>query len=180
MKALPKPLWYYRNLAAADPDIGWTEIPDCPMERFTRIIESRAREHPEKKQTSIEFRARVFSEAAWSSQKIAQIEPPEWRGEYAWLYPIALVDGTFEADARRLWAAAYATIRTDWDAAKVVLLLDEFERVGLLRRAKDENGRTWGYWVGSDKFGPTKASIKKARYKTGRLDLFFSPEQLAA
>jgi hypothetical protein len=60
------------------------------------------------------------------------------------------------------------------------LLLDEFERVGLLRRAKDEDGRIWGYWVGSDKFGPTMATIKQARYKTGRLDLFFPQEQLAA
>jgi len=118
--------------------------------------------------------ARVFSESAWKSDKIFNIKPIEWRAEYAWVYSIALADGTFEASARLVWMAAYASIRPDWDVEKVGQLLDEFERVGLLRRATDTDSKVWGWWVGSDKFLPTPERCEKKRYKTGRRDLFTS------
>jgi hypothetical protein len=84
--------------------------------------------------------------------------------------PLAFVDGTFEADARSIWSRAYAYGRPDWDADKVAKLLDEFERVGLLQRTKDEDGRVWGFWVGSDKFLPAPAH--RERYKAGKRALF--------
>jgi hypothetical protein len=115
--------------------------------------------------------ARVFNEAAWKSDKVLNIQPAEWIPEYAWLYSIALVDGTFEASPRLIWMAAYAG-RLDWDASKVGQLLDELERVGLLARTKDETGKVWGRWVGSEKFLPSKAHVDSHRYKKGRSDLF--------
>jgi len=116
--------------------------------------------------------ARIFSEDAWKSDKISKIVPSSWRPEYAWLYSIALADGTFEADAHKVWVSAYACVRPDWTCAKVEKLLKEFERVGLLRFATDENGKLWAEWIGSGKFLPTPERCKTNRYKTGRSDIF--------
>jgi hypothetical protein len=44
--------------------------------------------------------ARLVSERMWHSKKISSINPKEWQPEYAWLQPMAFVDGTFEADPR--------------------------------------------------------------------------------
>jgi hypothetical protein len=116
--------------------------------------------------------ARVFNEAAWKSDKVFNIQPVEWRAEYAWVYSIALADGTFEASPRLVWMVAYASVRPDWDIEKVGHLLDELARVGLLRRTQDEQGKVWGRWVGSEKFLPSQERCKTNRYKTGRGDLF--------
>jgi|ERR1700723_2212977 len=64
------------------------------------------------------------------SDKIDNINPVSWRPEYAWLYPIALADGTFEAAPKLVWGKAYAVVRPDWNIEQVGQLLDEFERVG--------------------------------------------------
>jgi hypothetical protein len=116
--------------------------------------------------------SRLFSEAVWMSEKIDSLQPQEWRPEYAWLYPIALADGTFEAAPKLVWGAAYAFSRPDWNPAKVAKLLDELERVGLLTRQADESGKVWGRWVGADKHLPTPERAKKLRLKRGRGDLF--------
>jgi hypothetical protein len=116
--------------------------------------------------------ARVVSEKLWTSEKLRYVQPPEWRSEYAYLLPISLADGTFECDPHRIWSQAYSYLREDWNAEKVGRLLDEFCRVGLLWRAEDENGRLWGFWVGSEKFLPSKERCKKKRYRVGRADLF--------
>jgi hypothetical protein len=114
--------------------------------------------------------ARVISEKIWHSTKIANIQPKEWRPEYAWLVAIAFVDGTFEADARDIWARAYAYSRPDWSAEMVAQLLDELERVGLIQRVKDADGRVWGFFTGSDNFTPPPS--KKSHYKAGKRSLF--------
>jgi hypothetical protein len=116
--------------------------------------------------------ARVVSEKIWSSQKVRNINPEEWQPEYSWLLPIAAADGTFEADAHLVWAQAYSCNRRQWNTENVGRLLDELERVGLLQRADDENGKVWGRWVGSEKFLPSKERCRTNRYKTGRGDLF--------
>jgi hypothetical protein len=113
---------------------------------------------------------RVISEKIWHSSKLAKVQPQEWRPEYAWLVAIAYVDGTFEADPRDIWARSYAYSRPDWSAEKVAQLLDEFERVGLLQRITDKDGRVWGFWTGSDNFTPPPS--KKSHYKAGKRSLF--------
>lgn len=114
--------------------------------------------------------ARIISERLWHSSKVSNIQPKEWRPEYAWLVAIAFVDGTFEADPQEIWARAYAYSRPDWNAEKVVQLLDEFERVGLLQRIKDKDGRVWGFWTGSDNFTPPPS--KRNHYRAGKRSLF--------
>jgi len=120
--------------------------------------------------------ARVISEKIWHSSKLANVQPQEWRPEYAWLVAIAYVDGTFEADPRDIWARAYAYSRPDWSAEKVAQLLDEFERVGLLQRITDKDGRVWGFWTGSDNFTPPPS--KKSHYKAGKRSLFSQNEDV--
>lgn len=114
--------------------------------------------------------ARLISERVWHSKKLSNVHPKEWQPEYTWLLPISFVDGTFEADAQDIWARAYAYAREDWDAGKVAKLLDEFERVGLLQRTTDADGRIWGFWVGSDNFLPPPSH--RERYKVGKRSLF--------
>jgi hypothetical protein len=121
--------------------------------------------------------ARVFNEAAWKSDKVFSIQPVEWRAEYAWLYSIALADGTFEASSRLVWLAAYASVRPDWDQDKVARLLDELERVGLLQRASAEDGKVWGRWVGSEKFLMSEERCLKLRLKMGRRGIFLTASE---
>jgi hypothetical protein len=162
---------YRRALAAANAKLGWAEVPDCPMEIFAQILAERERAHPEQAVPTMEYRARVFSESAWRSEKVLNIQPASWIPEYSWLYSLALADGTFEAAPRLVWMTAYVG-RPDWTVEQVSKLLDELERVGLLERRADENGKVWGRWVGSEKFLPTNTQIEQCRYKTGRGDLF--------
>jgi len=84
--------------------------------------------------------------------------------------PISFVDGTFEADDTLIWSQAYACARPDWTPDNVAQLLHEFERVGLLRRVKDADGRVWGFWTGSDNFLPPPSH--RDRYKNGKRSLF--------
>ena len=43
----PVAIYYRRALAAANPELGWDEIPDCPMHFFTRLMWMREQAHPE-------------------------------------------------------------------------------------------------------------------------------------
>lgn len=173
-----QPQHYWRALAAANEKIGWEVIPDCPWNVFVQLMTLREQQHPEAAAPTIDYRARVFSEDAWKSEKVLNIQPAAWIPEYAWLYSIARADGTFEAAPRLVWMAAYVG-RSDWNVEQVGKLLDELERVGLLRRSKADDGKVWGFWVGSEKYGPSKERIEKARYKKGRSDLFANSDGAA-
>src|ERR1700722_13635695 len=90
----------------------------------------------------------VDGEALWRSDKLAQVQPPEFRSEYANLIPLAESDGSFEANARRVWTEVYSYNRPDVTPDLVEDMLNEFERVGMIRRTKDENGKVWGIFIG--------------------------------
>jgi hypothetical protein len=114
--------------------------------------------------------SRVIKDGVWLSSKLASVQPQEWRPEYVWLLIGSFVDGTFEADPARIWARAYAYSRPDWSAEKVAKLLDEFERVGLLQRTKDEQGRVWGLWTGPQYVKVSDS--RKTHYAVGKSALF--------
>ena len=112
----------------------------------------------------------VDGEAVWTSDKLAKVEPLEFRAEYTNLLPLAEADGTFEANARRVWKEVYSYNRQDITVDLVEDILDEFERVGMLLRKKDEDGKVWGYWVGIESRLPSIS--QRDKYKPGKASLF--------
>ena len=93
-------------------------------------------------------------EGLWRSDKLALVEPATRRAEYANLLPLALANGVFEANPRRIWSAVYSYNRPDVTLQDVEAMLDEFERVKLLFRwAEPSTQKVWGFWVGIDKPG---------------------------
>jgi hypothetical protein len=103
----------------------------------------------------------IDGEGLWRSDKVAQVEPPSFRAEYACLLPLALANGVFEANARRIWTMVYSYNRPDVSVEQVEKILAEFERVKLLFRWT-EAGKAWGYFVGIDKPGrlPAPSRLK--------------------
>jgi hypothetical protein len=95
----------------------------------------------------------VDGEGLWRSDKLSMIEPASRRAEYANLLPLALSNGVFEANPRRIWATVYSYNRPDVTLEDVVEILDEFERVKLLFRWTAADGKVWGYWTGIEKPG---------------------------
>jgi hypothetical protein len=103
----------------------------------------------------------IDGEGLWRSDKLAQVEPPSFRAEYACLLPLALANGVFEANPRRIWATVYSYNRPDVGVEQVEKILAEFERVKLLFRWMDA-GKAWGYFVGIEKPGrlPAPSRLK--------------------
>jgi len=112
----------------------------------------------------------VDGDALWRSDKLAQVQPPEFRAEYANLIPLALADGTFECNPRRVWADVYSYNRPDVDVRLVEKILSEFTRVGLLKCKTDENGKVWGFWNGIETRLPSEST--RERYKNGNSSIF--------
>lgn len=110
----------------------------------------------------------VDGDAIATSEKIAAVQSPSYRAEFAYLLTFALADGTFEADPRLIWTKYYAFNREDITQETIAAILAEYERVDLLRRWKVEN-KTWGWWVGNDKPGrlPKPSDVKAGRYGVG-------------
>lgn len=108
----------------------------------------------------------VDGDALWRSDKLAQVQPPQYRAEYANMIPLALADGWFECNPRRVWADVYSYNRPDITLEMVEDILKEFERVNLLSRKSDEKGKVWGYWVGIEKRLPCES--QRERYKQAK------------
>ena len=69
-------------------------------------------------------------EGIWRSDKLFRVEPAWMRAEYANLIPLALANGVFEANPRRIWSQVYSYNRTDITTQDVEKILEEFGRVG--------------------------------------------------
>jgi hypothetical protein len=94
----------------------------------------------------------IDGEALWLSNKLRQV-PEEYRPEYANLIPLALANGTFECDPRKIWARVYIYNRPSVTLQAVEEMLNSFERAKMLFRWQAEDGAVWGYWVGIEKPG---------------------------
>jgi hypothetical protein len=100
----------------------------------------------------------------WKSGKIARIQPEWIRAEYANWIPLALANGSFEADTRRIWATVYSYNRPDISIDDVDEIKREFCRVGLIFLWLDDaSGKIWGYFTGIEKPGrlPAKSRLDK-------------------
>jgi len=118
----------------------------------------------------------IDGEALWRSNKLNQVQPLKFRAEYANIIPLAEADGTFEADPRRVWADVYSFNRPDMTQEMVTAMLVSFEKVGMLVRKADENGKIWGKFIGIDGRLPSEST--KNRYKKGKPSLFKDVEPL--
>ena len=87
----------------------------------------------------------------YDSAKLAGLPADEYRAEYVWLLGLAGPNGSFEWCVRRLWAATYAPMR-DKTSEDLRRYLDAFLAAGLLVKW-EQDGKTWGYFTGSDKPG---------------------------
>ncbi len=108
--------------------------------------------------------------ALWKSDKINRIQPEWMRAEYANWIPLALANGSFEADTRRIWASIYSYNRPDISFENAEEIKREFCRVGLLFLWPDEaSGKTWGYFTGIEKPGrlPAKSRLDKKHEPIG-------------
>src|SRR6185312_12072676 len=90
----------------------------------------------------------VDGDKIWASDKIGQIQPESFRSEYANLLPLALANGSFECSPRRIWRDVYFYNRPSFLESWVEHLLNELERVRLLFRWKELDGKVWGFWIG--------------------------------
>ena len=96
----------------------------------------------------------VDGDGLWRSDKLAEVTPAWMKAEYANLIPLALANGTFEANPRRIWSTVYSYNRPEISLQQVEDMLAEFERVKLLFRWFDgATGKQWGYFVGIEKAG---------------------------
>jgi hypothetical protein len=99
----------------------------------------------------------------WRSDKIARVEPPKARPEYANILPLAFANGSFECSPRKVWASVYSYNRPDVSVEDVETFLSAFESTGLLFRWNEPDGKSWAYFTGIDKPGrlPGQSRRKK-------------------
>lgn len=110
----------------------------------------------------------VDGDRIWTSDKIAQVEPESFRAEYANLLPLGLANGSFECEDQRVWRDVYAYNRPSVGFDDVQDILDEFERVRLLFRWHDDQGKIWGFWVGIKSEGLLPSKSQQKDYKKGK------------
>lgn len=106
----------------------------------------------------------------WKSDKLARIQPERIRAEYANWIPLALANGVFEADTRRIWATVYSYNRPNISFEDAEEIRRELCRVGLLFLWPDEpSGKVWGFFVGIDKAGrlPPQSRLSKKHAEVG-------------
>ena len=106
----------------------------------------------------------IHGEGIWRSDKLARVEPLWVRAEYANLIPLALANGVFECNPRRVWSEVYSYNRTDITVQDVkTVILPALVGVGLLFCWKDEDGKDWGYWPGIEKPGRLPGKSRRGR-----------------
>jgi hypothetical protein len=109
----------------------------------------------------------IEGEGIWLSDKIAKL-PEKFRAEYANILPLALADGIFECEPRRVWCTVYAYNRPEITVEYVTEMLNLMEDVGLIVRAEHE-GHKWAFFIGIDKPGRLPEPSKRGRYTTSGL-----------
>jgi hypothetical protein len=106
----------------------------------------------------------------WQSEKIARVQPEWMRSEYANWIPLALANGSFEADTRRIWSTVYSYNRPDISLDDADEIKREFCRTGLLFLWPDQaSGKIWGYFTGIEKPGrlPARSRLDKKHEPIG-------------
>ena len=111
----------------------------------------------------------VDGAGVWRSDKLARVEPEWVRAEYANLLPLALANGVFELNSRRIWSDVYSYNRPTITVEKVEnIILPAFQHVGMLFTWIAE-GKLWGFWTGIKKQGrlPSQSRLDKRHESVG-------------
>jgi hypothetical protein len=101
-------------------------------------------------------------DALWSSDKLAACKESV-RAEYSWFYGLADANGAFEINLRAIHSRVSA-IRPKLSAKRIGAVFEEFHQNGLLFKWVT-NGKTYGFWTGSDKTGRLPKLSERHRYK---------------
>jgi hypothetical protein len=105
----------------------------------------------------------IDGDALWTSTKLEKVSLKN-RGEYAWILPLAQVNGCFECTPKLVWRTCYSGVREDWTVADVTAMLDEFEAVKMLFRFKVAEN-TYGFFPGTQKDGRLPSQSERNKYR---------------
>lgn len=105
----------------------------------------------------------VDGDALWLSEKVKKL-PEKYRLHYANWLPLAEANGVFEASADRIRARVYAYLCPDFSEKDVTVVLQSMIRAGLVK-IWEEDGKTWGYFIGIEKSGRLPSIKHLPRYK---------------
>jgi hypothetical protein len=113
----------------------------------------------------------IDGDSLWVSEKLTSI-PEKYRVEYAWILPLAQVNGCFECSPMIVWRSCYSAVRGEWKIDDVAAMLDAFEAARMLFRWKVD-GKRFGFFIGMQKEGrlpPPSLREKSAKqWQTGML-----------
>jgi hypothetical protein len=115
------------------------------------------------------FKRILDGNGIWLSDKIARVEPVWCRPEYAWIYPIASGNGTFEHNLPKIFGLCYCR-RPDMTMEKLEVILAAFERERLIFKWFDKaTDKHWGFFTGSRKPGrcPPASRVEKGHELVG-------------
>ena len=93
----------------------------------------------------------IDGDALWVSEKLTLV-PVKYRAEYAWILPLAQVNGCFECSPMLVWRTCYSALRSGWTVAKVAKMLNAFEAAKMLFRFRLDE-KTYGFFIGIQKDG---------------------------
>jgi hypothetical protein len=102
-------------------------------------------------------------DALWGSSKLERCE--EWTiPEYAWLYPLADGNGSFEITNPRVIHGKVSAIRPHFSIDDLRKVFHEFNRMGLMFVWR-VGEKTYAHWTGSDRPGRLPAPSERRRYQ---------------
>lgn len=104
-------------------------------------------------------------DAMWASSKLSQCRE-QFIPEYAWLYPLADANGSFELTNLRVIHGKVAAIRPLFSLDDLRSTIAEFHRHGLLFIWK-VGEKVYGHWTGSELPGRLPPEAHRKRYPTG-------------
>jgi hypothetical protein len=98
----------------------------------------------------------------WVSEKLSTVSE-RYRVEYAWILPLAQVNGCFECSPMLVWRTCYSALRTNWTTDDVAAMLDAFEVAKMLFRFQIA-GKTYGFFPGVQKSGRLPKPSERIKY----------------
>lgn len=101
-------------------------------------------------------------EGMWGSTKLANV-PEDMIPEYAWLYPLADMNGSFEVTNLRVVWSKVAAIRPHFTLERLREVFGCFWKAGLLFQW-NQSGRKFAHWTGSERRGRLPAISQRKKF----------------